>query len=212
MCLNPLRRCRSLLHRSLLPRRHWRCSSALPIRPCMSGGINFPRGEEGEGDDATATQNNEWSLPNGRKRGLRARSEEKNHRRGTQTVHASNLKSWEPGEEVLCYFSRAHQFEVGSLLSSLAGPSSSSAHAPFLIIRPISPLPFRRRLRRRREAPSTWMCGLPFLTATVRKTTSKLQESESGLSALLPLRRSHLCGKCSEKPLMVIRSAVAAPE
>ena len=76
MCLTPLRRCRSLLHRSLLPRRHWRCSSALPIRPCMSGGINFPRGEEEEGDDATATQNNEWSLPNGRKRGLRARSEE----------------------------------------------------------------------------------------------------------------------------------------
>ena len=41
------------------------------------------------------------------------------------------------------------------------------------------------------------------------------QESESGLSALLALslslRRSHLCGKCSEKPLMVIRSAVAAP-
>ena len=133
---DPLRRCRSLLHRSLLPRRHWRCSSALPIRPCMSGGINFPRGEEEEGDDATATQNNEWSMPNGRKRGLRARSEEKNHRRGTQTVHASNLKSWEPGEEVLCYFSRAHQFEVGSLLSSLGlhPPQLTlpfSSYAPF---------------------------------------------------------------------------------
>ena len=35
------------------------------------------------------------------------------------------------------------------------------------------------------------------------------QESESGRSALLPLRRSHLCGKCSEKPLMVIRRGVS---
>ena len=66
---------------------------------------------------------------------------QKNQRGDTRTVHASNLKSalpWKPRKEGLCYFSRAHQFEVGSLLSSLGGPSSSSvltlpfsSYAPF---------------------------------------------------------------------------------
>ena len=61
---------------------------------------------------------------------------QKNQRGGTQTVHASNLKSWEQREEGLCYFSRAHQFEVGSLLSSLGlhPPQLTlpfSSYAPF---------------------------------------------------------------------------------
>ena len=116
---------------------------------------------------------------------------QKNQRGGTQTVHASNLKSWEPGEEGPCYFSRAHQFEVGSLLSSLGLPfillssRSLSHHTPHFTIA-IPEAPQKKKKKKR----STWMCGLPFLTATVRKTTLKLREgrkaSLAGLSALLP--------------------------
>ena len=131
MCLTPLRRCRSLLHRSLLPRRHWRCSSALPIRPCL-GELIFLEERRRGGRRRHKTTNGLCLMVEN----AAFEQGQKNHRRGTQTVHASNLKSWESREEGLCYFSRAHQFEVGSLLSSLGlhPPQLTlpfSSYAPF---------------------------------------------------------------------------------
>ena len=140
---------------------------------------------------------------------------QKNQRGGTQIVHASNLKSLEPREEGLCYFSRAHQFEVGSLLSSLGGPSSSSVLTlPFSSYAPFHDCHSGGASEEEEEEKHVDVRAA-FSDSHGEENNFKVagrQESESGLSALLPLRRSHLCGKCSEKPLMVIRSAVAAPE
>ena len=114
---------------------------------------------------------------------------QKNQRRGTQTVHASNLKSAlsrEPEEGVLCYFSRAHQFEVGSLLSSLG------LHPPQLTLPFSSYAPFHdchSGGASEEEEEKHVDVRAAFSDSHGEENNFKVagrQESESGLSALLP--------------------------
>ena len=210
MCLTPLRAAAAHYCTALsLPRRHWRCSSALPIRPCLGELIFLEERRGGGGRRRHKTTNGLCLMVES----AAFEQGQKNQRGGTQTVHASNLKSalpWKPGEEGLCYFSRAHQFEVGSLLSSLG------LHPPPLTLPFSSYAPFHDcHSGGASEEEKHVDVRAAFSDSHGEENNFKVagrQESESGPSALLPLRRSHLCGKCSEKPLMVIRSAVAAPE